>query len=106
MSENFFEARRALWKHKIEEWQCSGKSCLSWCQEHNIDYKKFLYWKHRLSDGNKEALTKNSFVELQPQKSKHSSIDITYNGFTITAAPGFHQETLSRVLTIVGGMKC
>ena len=41
------EQKRAYWKHQIESWRSSGKTQLAFCQEHELKFHQFTYWKKR-----------------------------------------------------------
>ena len=41
------ERKRAYWKRQIESWRSSGKTQLAFCQEHELKFHQFTYWKKR-----------------------------------------------------------
>ena len=43
------EARIAHWKHHVDQWQASGLSGAAYCQQHQLTYHCFIYWRRKFS---------------------------------------------------------
>ena len=37
-----------LWSEKIHEFQFSGQTCKTWCQEHHVPVSTMNYWMRKL----------------------------------------------------------
>ena len=37
-----------LWSERIHEFQSSGQTCKTWCQEHHVPVSTMNYWMHKL----------------------------------------------------------
>ena len=37
-----------LWPERIHEFQSSGQTCKTWCQEHHVPVSTMNYWMHKL----------------------------------------------------------
>lgn len=62
---------KKLWNERIHNWQKSGKNISAWCQEHNVNYRQFIYWKVLLLGKRKKQSTSN-FIELAPTSSQQA----------------------------------
>lgn len=49
------------WKAIIKQWQASGLSAAAFCQQHNVVYHNFLYWRRKLG-----LLVSNKLVPVVP----------------------------------------
>lgn len=91
-----FEETRSIWKKRIEEWQSSGQNIASWCREHQLDYKAFLYWKKRFSTSCSHA----SFTELVDAKG--CIVKIEYKGVRLC----LESPTLKDCLAVLIDLRC
>jgi hypothetical protein len=96
MSDRFEETRR-IWKQRFEEWQSSGQKITKWCQENNLDYKAFLYWKRRFLQ---KTLSHASFTELTD--TKKCTIRIEYRDVRIC----LESSNLKQCLAVLADFKC
>lgn len=44
------DEKRALWMERIQEFQSSGQTCKSWCQNNQIAVSTMNYWMRQLRD--------------------------------------------------------
>ena len=44
------EALTTYWREQIEAWQASGESQQAFCQQHELSYHRFTYWRRKLAD--------------------------------------------------------
>ena len=44
------EQRRAFWSEKMAAWKASGLSGQAFCQQHELTYHQFGYWRRKLQD--------------------------------------------------------
>lgn len=64
------EARYSYWKQHVEAWQASGQSQRAFCQEHDLDYYRFGYWRKKFRQVCEDDLTGRSssaFVPVVPK---------------------------------------
>lgn len=92
-----FEETRGIWRQRFTEWQSSGQTIAKWFQEHDLDYKVFLYWKKKFSP---KTLSHSSFTELTDAKS--CIIKIEYNDVRIS----LESSTLKQCLAVLADFKC
>ena len=54
-----------LWSARIHEFQFSGQTCKTWCQEHHVPVSSMNYWMRKLNryDFCKNANGKRNFKE-------------------------------------------
>ena len=65
----------------IEQWQGSGKTQQSFCQEHDLTYTTFYYWLKRY----RRQMDESSFLPIEI--SSGSFIEIRYPGGIILQLP-------------------
>ena len=39
-----------LWSERIHEFQSSGQTCKTWCQEHHVPVSTMNYWMRKLKE--------------------------------------------------------
>ena len=83
------------WDQKIQKQKQSGLSVSRWCQENQVPYNSFIYWKHRFAKI--VPLERKSFVELEENSSK-SGIQLECSGIRVNVEKGFDSSTLARCL--------
>jgi ribosomal protein L32E len=44
------EALTTYWREQIDAWQASGESQQAFCQQHELSYHRFTYWRRKLAD--------------------------------------------------------
>lgn len=99
------------WEEKLAEWKSSGQELRTWCKEHQIDVKKFNYWKSRLNvtGGNDPSpifaeVSLSNTQESRPagNTSHGTQIDnrltLYCQGMRISIPDGFHPDTLLSLL--------
>ena len=87
--------KRQEWEEKIHQQKESGQSIVRWCEQNNISYHTFNYWRERL--GYMQPLKATSFKELT-DTSSDSGICIEKKGLRIHVSKNFDLSTLSQCL--------
>ena len=83
------------WEEKIRQQKESGLPIAKWCEQENISYHTFNYWRDNL--GRAFPLSRSSFKELS-NAPVGSSIIIEKKGLRIHIAKHFDLITLSQCL--------
>ena len=93
----------AEWLELIEEWQESQMSAKAWCLKQTIPYKKFIYWKMRLTNAARSIpqVPTASFVELSDTQSNLAGIEIHCHNFSLMLQKDFDSSTLLRCLQVL-----
>jgi hypothetical protein len=93
----------AEWLELIEEWQESQMSAKAWCLKQNIPYKKFIYWKMRLTNTAHPIVeaSATSFVELADNQSMLTGIEIHCHNFSLTLQKDFDPSSLLCCLQVL-----
>jgi hypothetical protein len=91
------------WEQKIQQQKQSGLSVARWCQENQVSYNTFAYWKRRLV--RVAPLERKSFVELAENSSK-SGIQLECDGIRVNIEKGFDSSTLARCLQALRSFQC
>jgi hypothetical protein len=95
---------KEIWTDRIVAWKASDKSGLSWCREHDLSYRQFIYWKNRLEKPPTPLLGQTDFVEL-PQLAP-TGIEIEFNGIHIHLTSTFDTATLERLISVLRRLSC
>ena len=107
MSKPFPEEKRQEWKRLVEQWEAMGQkiSIARWCNERNINYNTFLYWKERFYAGPIRKVDRSSFQELTSSPAE-TGIVIEYNQIRIQLTENFHAATLKKCLQVLKESSC
>jgi predicted acetyltransferase len=76
----------------IEQWQESGKTQQTFCQEHDLTYTTFYYWLRRY----RRELDESSFLPVEI--SSGSYIEIRYPGGIILQLPAITRLSILKQL--------
>jgi hypothetical protein len=74
------------WQEQITTWEQSGQSQKAFCEQHELNYHRFGYWRRKfIEQQNPENKSRNSFVAVRPiQNSTNSGLSLTLpNGVLI-----------------------
>lgn len=73
------KARHTHWQHHINQWRASELSGTAYCDQHQLPYHCFIYWRSKLSkaaangNGSTEATPdtrpSSAFIAVRPQSS-------------------------------------
>jgi transposase-like protein len=79
----------------IEQWQESGKTQQTFCQEHDLTYTTFYYWLRRY----RRQLEESSFLPIEISSGSH--IEIRYPGeVTLQLPAATRLATLKQLLSL------
>ncbi len=95
------------WKKIVLEWQASGKSIKSWCQENKIPITTLCGWKNRLKKSNTDSVKATAgFIELKEQIQSDPGIILEYEGIKIHLKEKFDKTVLKQCLDCLRGVSC
>ena len=57
-----------LWSERIHEFQSSGQTCKTWCQEHRIPVSTMNYWLRKLKTLDEQSDTDMIFAKMPTEK--------------------------------------
>ena len=68
-----------LWSERIHEFQFSGQTCKTWCQEHHVPVSTMNYWMHKLKTLDEQSDTDMIFAKMPTEKeiSKNETLNIS-----------------------------
>ena len=68
-----------LWSERIHEFQFSGQTCKTWCQEHHVPVSTMNYWMHKLKKLDEQSDTDMIFAKMPTEKeiSKNEILNIS-----------------------------
>lgn len=94
---------RKEWEQRISDYIASGQSQAKWCEENEISYHQFGYWKKRLKDQSTEK-TNNSWVPViveEPKTARCESLLIKVGSVSIEVNAGFNSTLLTEVIKVL-----
>ncbi len=100
--------KQVLWRKRIDECHTSGLSMRKWCEENNIAYQTFQYWKAKIlkdqsGSRHRASITRKSFTELIDRPySNATGVEIVISKTTIRLQKGFDQTVLKSCLCAIG----
>ena len=68
-----------LWSERIHEFQSSGQTCKTWCQEHHVPVSTMNYWMRKLKKLDEQSDTDMIFAKMPTEKeiSKNETLNIS-----------------------------
>ena len=66
-----------LWSERIHEFQFSGQTCKTWCQEHHVPVSTMNYWMRKLKKLDEQSDTD---MILQNTKGKNRNFENSITG--------------------------
>jgi len=100
----------AQWRTRIEECRECGLKPGEYCRLKGLSIHSFRYWANKLSDGTPRMDAPLELVRVEPPQQEAvqavpspSGVHLHAAGFEIRVERGFDEETLLRVLGVLGG---
>ncbi len=102
MPKPYPEEKRQEWKRLVEQWEKNDRniSIACWCNEQNVNYNTFLYWRERFGSKPAEQIDRSAFKEL-PLPTNTTGITLEYNRIRIQLAENFDTTTLTKCLRVL-----
>ena len=96
-----YEARRTLWKARVEQWQQSGLSQAAFARQQDMDIKRLRYWASRLSKD--DPATRLVPIKIKnkasPKSAPTPALSLTSpSGWTLTLPTGVEAAWLGNLL--------
>ena len=68
-----------LWSERIHEFQFSGQTCKTWCQEHHVPVSTMNYWMRKLKKLDEQSDTDMIFAKMptETEISKNGTLNIS-----------------------------
>lgn len=104
MPRPFPPEKRAEWAERLRRQKESGRGVVKWCQENEVSYHQFTYWKGRLAP-TPSMLKQSAFSEL-PGRPEKTGIAIECPGVRIELAQNFDLKALKQCLRMLKGLAC
>lgn len=94
------------WKSRVEEHRKSGLSQKEYCRQEGISYWSFSSWKRKVgTESDKLTGIPTSLVHSLSLRNKETIELIPEYGIRISIPDGFSEETLKRILSLLGTAK-
>lgn len=95
------EEKRIKWQGLIEQQKQSDLSAERWCQQNQINFRMFRYWKAKLFP---KQLEKSSFTELNVRLPE--AISLQARGIHIRISRNCDSKLRRQVITLFAEMSC
>jgi len=96
--------KQQLWSDRIAAWKDSGLCQKQYCDEHQLTYSTFVYWRGRLKrmNGDDLASGKVNFLPVKFKQEDQASLILRINDrHSIEIRPGFDPDLLGKVIQAV-----
>ena len=105
--------RERYWREMMERWRDSGKSIRGFCGEEGVSEWSFYRWRRRLEEeeGETPRFLPVEVVDLESEEAGkgegESGVELVLeSGGIVRVARGFDEETLRRLVGVLGGAGC
>lgn len=93
-----------LWSERIVAWQKSGLSQVAYCQQHQLTYGTFIYWRSYLkkhSSGHKVSVP-STFIPITIKADKATPLVLQIaEQYRIELRPGFDPHLLTQIIQVI-----
>ena len=92
------------WQKQISIWQQSGLSCVKFCQQHDLIYHRFMYWRQKLMPNGIEPKTELSgFTQVCCEdKSSEDNLELALpNGLVVQNINSHNVDLVSSLLAVL-----
>ena len=114
--------RETYWRRLFDRWKASGLAKTEFCERENVTTAAFHWWikdlerrdrkAPRVRTQKPKAPAKKTFPKLvpvqvaKPAVTRDQGVELVVAGQVIRVAPGFHPDTLRRVVAVLEGRLC
>lgn len=98
------ENKQQLWSDHITAWKDSGLSQKQYCDQHQLIYSTFVYWRGRLKRLNGDGLAsgKVNFLPVRLKQDNQVTLTLRINDrHSIEIRPGFDSDLLGKIIRVV-----
>ena len=98
------ERKQQHWSGHVASWEASGLSQQRYCDQHQLIYSTFVYWRSRLKQLKDKQPTTESvhFVPVKIKQEARSPLMLEIRShYRIEISPGFDPALLSKVIQVV-----
>ncbi len=98
------ENNHQLWAKKIAAWKTSGLTQRAYCDQHQLVYSTFVYWRGRLKQfkADDHASGKVSFLPVTLKHGSSTTLTLRINDqHSVEITPGFDPDLLGKVIQAV-----
>lgn len=97
---------RALWAKRVKQWKRSGLRAIEFAEREGFKAKTLWWWNWRL-ERELADVVKPAFIEVVPAPTamgvSASTLEVMVGDARVAVPIGFDEETLRRLLRVVGG---
>lgn len=90
-----------LWSERIHEFQSSGQTCKTWCQEHHVPVSTMNYWMRKLKTLDEQSDTDMIFAKMPTEKeiSTNETLNTCLSPIRIFITNSIRIEVMSECLS-------
>lgn len=96
-------ATRATWTKRVEQWERSGLSGAEFAASTGIKEATLRHWKWQLGHDERGEAKKPKFIEVVAVDSR--ALEVMVGEVRVVVPVGFDEDTLRRLLRVVGGSR-
>ena len=99
--------KQTLWSNHISAWQASEHSQVAYCEQNNLSYSAFGYWRTRLKKedkAQKDPAKAIRFASIKVKSDRQSHFTLKINDrHSIEIKNGFDKTLLSELIQTIEG---
>ena len=108
-------AKERFWRQHLASWRRCGSGVRAYCRTEGLPEASFYAWRRVLTKRRQPAGTRPSQpgtaafvpVRLIEEPSADATLEIVLRGGRVVRVrPGFHAETLRKVVSVLEGLSC
>ena len=78
------QARAAYWKQHIEAWKLSGLSQIAFCNENDLPYHRFVYWRGKFGGSTRQKTPRSGFTSVNYRPESETGLSLSLpNGLVV-----------------------
>jgi len=98
------EQKQQLWSKRIADWKTSGLGQRVYCNQKQLNYSTFVYWRGRLKQDKDHNIKKNkvNFLPVKLTNGSCSTLTLKINGqHSVVIAQDFDPDLLRKIIQTV-----
>lgn len=97
------KAAREYWEEHYQTFKASGLTQREYSKQHGLGYWSFNKWKRIFDEESKSKSLQQLAVSYHPSRTEKIELKIQ-DAITISVPDNFSEDTLRRILNLVGGL--
>lgn len=100
---NKHKQNRTLWKDRLKDFEDSGLSIKTWCDEKKLKEHQFYYWRNKFKaeQAPSKTLVPIDITQMTNQTNQDSRIKIQVGSISLEIQSGFNPTQLKEIMKVL-----